>query len=302
MNNPINEVEVAVPNTPDKKIWDYAAETDEVFFPVSSTPVMDDNGQPTGYQRIKRTDTDVTLAIPKLSYTLTPYEKRVDTIRSIVKNSGLDLDGMTETIKTSHEGKKLFVGINLPAEKEVVAYHPNGDDSVNLSINLWDSYDGSCSFMVKAGVYRYKCSNHLLVGETVSSMTKRHIGAQLSYEEILEGTMISIDAWKMERDNFQKWNETPISEKDAYESLLEFTNKKTIQDDLFTKFRKEAGYGSGSVWDFVNTLTSWATHTKKDSEDSKEKSNNYLNSSKTRQLQVLEFRNSEQFDKLVTVQ
>ena len=133
-------------------------------------------------------------------------------------------------------------------------------------------------------------------------MTKRHIGAELSYEDILEGTMVAIDAWKMERHNFQKWNETPISEKDAYESLLAFTNKKTIQDDLFTQFRKESGYGSGSVWDFVNTLTSWATHTKKNSDDDNLLNNNHLNSSKTRQLAVLEFRNSEQFDKLVTVQ
>jgi hypothetical protein len=288
---PMDEWEEKVPEATN---YYYEAGTDEAFFPVASTPVLDEDGQPTGYQRIKRTDTDKTLAIPKMAYTLTPYEEKVDILRSVVKNSVIDTTDMTETIKTSHSGRKLFVGMDFPAEKQAVGYK---DDNVNLSINLWDSYDGSCSLIVKAGCYRYKCSNLMLIGETISGVNKRHTGEFVD-EEIFSGVCTAIDAWKTERDNFELWNDTPISEGDAYRSLLKFTDKQTTQDRLFAKFREESDYSNSSVWDFVNTLTHWATHTKarKGSED------NSLNSQKDRQLAVLKFRNSEQFEKLVTVQ
>jgi len=286
---------------PEATTYHYDAGTDDAFFPVSSTPVLDDNGEETGFQRIRRTDTDTTLAIPKLAYTLTPYEEKVDITRSVVREySDIDLTGMTETIKTSHNGKKLFFGMDFPAEKQVVAYSPSGDDSVNLSINLWDSYDGSCSLIVKAGCYRYKCSNFMLIGKTIAGITKRHTG-EFVEEEILEGVITAISAWQDERNNFKLWNDTPISEGDAYKSLLKFTDKQTTQDRLFAKFREESGYSDASVWDFMNTLTHWATHTKA-KKAKKGSPDNSLNSRKDRQLAVLSFRNSDQFESLLTVQ
>ena len=299
---PMGELDEKIPASPlQATTYDYDAGTDDAFFPVASTPVLDDDGQETGYQRIRRTDTDKTLAIPKMQYTLTPYEDKVDIMRSAVgEHSDIDLTGMTETIKTSHNGRKLFFGMDFPAEKQVVAYSPSGDDSVNLSINLWDSYDGSCSLIVKAGCYRYKCSNMMLIGKTIAGVNKRHTG-EFVEDEIFEGVVTAINAWRDERDNFELWNDTPISEGDAYKSLLKFTDKQTTQDRLFAKFREESGYSDASVWDFMNTLTHWATHTqakkaKKGSPD------NSLNSRKDRQLAVLSFRNSDQFESLLTVQ
>jgi hypothetical protein len=278
--------------TPESDTYSYDYGTDDAFFPVASTPVLDDDGQPTGYQRIKRTDTDKTLAIPKMATTLTPYEVKVDILKTAIRDSELNLTGMTETVKTSHGGRKLFVGLDIPAEKQ----HIGHDDNVNLSINLWDSYDGSCALIVKAGCYRYKCSNMMLIGETISGVHKKHVG-ELVEDEIFAGVVTAIESWKIERDNFELWNDTPISEGDAYKSLLKFTDKQTIQDRLFAEFRKESGYGAATVWDFVNTLTAWATHTKA----RKGTEGNSLNARKDRQLAVLKFRNSDQFKSLTTV-
>ena len=197
----MNEViELQSQDVPEDTTYMYDHQTDEAFFPVASTPVLDEDGQPTGYQRIKRTDTDKTLAIPKMVYTLIPYQKKVDILKETVRNSeSIDITDMTETIRTSHEGRRLFVGINLPAEHQRIGYK---DDGVNLSINLWDSYDRSCSLIVKAGCYRAKCSNGMLIGETISGIHKRHTGEfdeEKLREEIFAGTLTAIDAWKMER-------------------------------------------------------------------------------------------------------
>ena len=293
----MNEViELQSQDVPEDTTYMYDHQTDEAFFPVASTPVLDEDGQPTGYQRIKRTDTDKTVAIPKMVYTIIPYQKKVDILKETVRNSeSIDITDMTETIRTSHEGRRLFVGINLPAEHQRIGYK---DDGVNLSINLWDSYDRSCSLIVKAGCYRAKCSNGMLIGETISGIHKRHTGEfdeEKLREEIFAGTLTAIDAWKMERDNFELWNDTPISEGDAYKSLLKFTDKQTTQDRLFAQFREESDYSDATVWDFMNTLTSWATHTKA------RKKGNDLDSRKDRQLAVLAFRNSKQFENLLPV-
>ena len=116
----MNEViELQSQDVPEDTTYMYDHQTDEAFFPVASTPVLDEDGQPTGYQRIKRTDTDKTLAIPKMVYTLIPYQKKVDILKETVRNSeSIDITGMTETIRTYHEGGRLFVGINLPAEHQ----------------------------------------------------------------------------------------------------------------------------------------------------------------------------------------
>lgn len=288
MTNVENPSPAIVPVATNPNRWmDY--NENEVFFPIASIPVVDNSGEPTGYQRVHRQDTDKTLAIHKSKYTMTPYQDKVDILIDAVEGSTLDRDGMEMRLTTTHEGRKLFVGLDFPMEYE----HVGEDDGANLSINMWDSYDGSSANIIKAGCYRKKCKNGWLIGNTISGVHKRHIG-EFKPEEIYSGIVTAIESWRLERDNFRLWNETPIREGDAYRALVAFTDTQSLQDRLFTQFREETQYSQDStVWNLVNSLTSWATHTKSRTEA------NAAQARKERQLKVLDFQNSPAFAQLV---
>ncbi|MBT5871986.1 MAG: DUF932 domain-containing protein [Candidatus Latescibacteria bacterium] len=277
---------VPLPTTPSR--W-MDHDDQEVFFPVSSIPVIDATQEPTGYHRIHRQDTDKTLAVLKTKYTLTPYSTKIDILDDAIQDSSLDKEGMERRLVTTHEGRKLFCAYDFPTEYQSIS----DVDGANLSINMWDSYDGSTSLIVKAGCYRAKCSNGLLIGDTISGVHKRHMG-EFDPSEIIDGIMVAIETWHKHKTDLDRWARTSLKESDANIALRQFTDTQSLQDRLFALFRAEADYSStATVWNLVNALSYWATHTKSRTEG------NAAHTQKERQLKVLAFQNTDAFQDLM---
>ena len=267
---------------------------DKAFFPVASERIHDKIG-PTKFQRIHHEHTDETVAVVGKDYPLVPYQTKFQSMIDAVLDSGLDVEDMEAKVQTSHKGGRFFGGLKLPNECVEVG---NSDDKVALSFVMWDSYNRSSSTKINAGYFQYLCANEAYIGTKIANVNKPHRGAWGDAEvtEIFDGVLHAVEDWKRAKVDFARWSGNAVSERSVSAALTHFDDRNDNQDRIFRLFREESGFSSeGTLWHLVNALTSWATHTP---------GRNTVNKAANRadrHVKVMEFRNSEQFRNLETV-
>ena len=277
--------------------YDNMSGADTAFFPVEAERVIDKTG-PTNFQRIYHRDTDETVAMVGKDYPLVPYEIKFQHMIDAVLASNLNTADMEAKVQTSHKGGRFFGGLKLPNECTVVPSNTIQEDIVCLSIVMWESYNRSSSTKINAGYYQWLCANESYIGTKVANVNKPHRGewGEAETQEIFDGVLQGVEDWKRAKIDFARWSDTPVTEKSISSVLGSFDDRNDNQDRIFRLFREESGFSQeGTLWHFVNALTSWATHA-----PGRNTVNKAANRAE-RHIKVMEFRNSEEFGKLDTV-
>jgi hypothetical protein len=123
---------------------------------------------------IYRTDTGVELGVHGARYSNTEelsYRKMIDNQRLCIERSGLDINGLEETIRVSHYGAKCFVRHSLPA----VAFMTPDGDTATLSFLSVSSLDGSWPFIMSVGANQNACMNgQVFVSKAAMLYKSRH--------------------------------------------------------------------------------------------------------------------------------
>jgi Domain of unknown function (DUF932). len=101
----------------------------------------------------------------------------------------------------------------LRMRKESLTKHTDGVPEVIL-IN---GHDGSASYRLIAGYFRFVCCNGLMVGSHISSFTVRHtVGPQTSDEVLRAGEKTITEKFPAMMEQMEKWRKITLSDAAAY--------------------------------------------------------------------------------------
>ena len=230
---------------------------------------------------IYRTDTGAELGVHGHGYKITQHTSMIDTTRNMLERSGFSINNIEETIRTSHNGARMFVKYTLPE----YTYRTSDGDSASLSILALSSTDGTWPVMFSAAAIQYACTNlQVFVGGEIAVYKAKHTQ---SLDIELGGRIItkSLDMFHNQRDLWQQWSSRGCSDLQAFRHFAEALGcKKVLQqldegatqpllildemprrnnslEYMWSKYKGVYSKRLGSnYWAVYNAMTDWSTH------------------------------------------
>jgi hypothetical protein len=254
-------------------------------FDIATTPLTYATEErcdiPSSKSVIYRTDTGGELGVHGHGYKAVAPKHMIDVTRNIIERSGLSINRMEETIRTSHNGARTFVQYRLPEH----TYRTSDGDTASLSLLSISSFDGTWPFMISAAAIQSACTNlQVFVGGEVSVFKAKHTQSL----DIEQGGRIitkSLELFHNQRDLWQQWNDTECSDVQAFRSFAEAIKCKSALDLLYKGYTSPVDvlmdiprrnnsldylwhkYSSvyskrlgNNYWAVYNALTDWSTH------------------------------------------
>ena len=192
----------------------------------------------------------------------------------------LNTVGLTEQIRTSHDGARCFVQYNLPAH----TYQTGDGDTASLSLLSTSSFDGTWPFMISVAAVQSACTNlQVFVSGEVAIYKAKHTQS-LDIEHGANIIVKSLDVFNRERELWQQWQGQEVSDMTAFEFFADALNVNLNTDGL------DGGYSPADVihnlkrrnenlnyiwrvytavykkrlgsnyWAVYNAMTDWSTH------------------------------------------
>ena len=235
---------------------------------------------------IYRTDTGVELGVHGARYSNTEelsYRKMIDNQRLCIERSGLDINGLEETIRVSHYGAKCFVRHSLPA----VGFMTPDGDRATLSFLSVSSLDGSWPFIMSVGAKQNACMNGQIFVSKAAMLYKSRHTKNLDIDKGARVIHEATKVFEMEVDLWFQWAKETKTNMEAFLSfakaaqakfvfsyLKEFPNASIgelllqphiynnsaliyMWDKWSTHYSKVLG---NNKWGLYNTMTDWSTH------------------------------------------
>ena len=259
-------------------------------FDIGVAPLMynTEEGEAVHYQSSKsviyRTDTGAELGIHGHGYKPVAPKHMIDVTRNIIERSDLSINGMQETIRTSHDGSRTFVQYKLPEH----TYTTSDGDNASLSLLAISSFDGTWPFMISAAAIQSACTNlQVFVGGEVSVFKAKHTRS-LDIEQGGRVITKSLQMFHNERDLWQQWHGTDVTANQAFKFFAEALkckgalnlirdtdsipldpvavmysmprrnlNLEYIWKQYINVYSKRLGH---NYWAVYNALTDWSTH------------------------------------------
>jgi len=255
-------------------------------FDIATSPLVyfaDDDGTefPSSKAVIYRTDTGQELGVHGHGYKAVPPKHMIDTTRNIIERSDLSINGMQETIRSSHDGSRTFVQYRLPEH----TYQTGDGDTASLSLLAITSFDGTWPFMISAAAIQSACTNlQVFVGGEVAVYKAKHTQS-LDIEHGGRAITKAMDVFHKERDLWLQWIDTSVTDQAAFKffaealkcssalSLIEsgITQGDMVLSDMPRKsssleyiwnkyvqvYRKRLGT---NYWAVYNAMTDWSSH------------------------------------------
>jgi len=235
---------------------------------------------------IYRTDTGVELGIHGARYSNTEelsYRKMIDNQRLCIERSGLDINGLEETIRVSHHGAKCFVRHSLPA----VAFMTPDGDTATLSFLSVSSLDGSWPFIMSVGANQNACMNGQVFVSKAAMLYKSRHTKNLDIDKGARVIHEATKVFEMEVDLWFQWAKETKTDMEAFLSFAKAAQAKFV----FSYLKEFPNAGVGELltqphiynnsaltymfkawdthyskvlgknkWALYNTMTDWSTH------------------------------------------
>ncbi len=229
---------------------------------------------------IYRTDNAAELGVHGRGYKPVEPKKMIDNTRNILERSDLNTVGLTEQIRTSHDGARCFVQYNLPAH----TYQTGDGDTASLSLLSTSSFDGTWPFMISVAALQSACTNlQVFVSGEVAIYKAKHTQS-LDIEHGANIIVKSLDVFNKERELWQQWQGQEVSDMTAFEFFADALNVNLNTSGL------DGGYSPADVihnlkrrnenlnyiwrvytavykkrlgcnyWAVYNAMTDWSTH------------------------------------------
>ena len=230
---------------------------------------------------IYRTDTGAELGVHGHGYKPVAPKKMIDVTRNIIERSGLSVDGIQETIRTSHDGSRTFVQYKLPAH----TYNTPDGDTASLGLLAVSSFDGTWPFMISAAAIQQACTNlQVFVGGEVAVFRAKHT-RNLDIEVGSRVITKALDVFENQRELWSAWSAENMNDWMAFAGIvralkIESANKimksrmpvspEDVMGEMprtnpsleyiyaaWHKYKRRLG---ANRWAFYNAMTDWSTH------------------------------------------
>ena len=173
-----------------------------------------------------------------------------------MRSNNVDTTDMQVSMDMTANGGRLFYQAILPAYTRL-----DGDKATSLRIIMFDSYDGSCAFSIRGGLYKFVCANQAIIpfnGGEHSHIRARHtinIGNRIP--EIIDTVLGAIVDYEGQMERRVHWDDIHLEADQAYKLLKTMKVSKAVRDHIYQEFVQDLGWSMASLDD---VLTSWATH------------------------------------------
>ena len=230
---------------------------------------------------IYRTDTGAELGVHGHSYKPVAPKKMIDVTRNIIERSGLSVDRIQETIKTSHDGSRTFVQYKLPAH----TYNTPDGDTASLGLLAVSSFDGTWPFMISAAAIQQACTNlQVFVGGEVAVFRAKHT-RNLDIEVGSRVITKALDVFENQRELWSEWSAQPMTDSTAFQEIVEALKIASAQkiinsrppsspeaimgemprtnpslEYIYAAWHKYKRRLGANRWAFYNAMTDWSTH------------------------------------------
>ena len=230
---------------------------------------------------IYRTDTGAELGVHGHGYKPVAPKKMIDVTRNIIERSGLSVDGIQETIRTSHDGSRTFVQYKLPAH----TYNTPDGDTASLGLLAVSSFDGTWPFMISAAAIQQACTNlQVFVGGEVAVFRAKHT-RNLDIEVGSRVITKALDVFENQRELWSEWSAQPMSDNMAFQEIVQalkidsaqkiINNRPTAPVEsvmgemprtnpsleyIYAAWHKYKRRLGANRWAFYNAMTDWSTH------------------------------------------
>ena len=256
-------------------------------FNIATTPLMYDTGADrlniSKKKVIYRTDTGVELGVHGKNYKAVAPKHMIDTTRSILERSDLNLTNVTEDIATSHDGSRTFVRYNMPTHEYTT---PDGD-TATLQLLATTSFDSTFPFLISVGALQNACLNtQIFTDGTVCLFKSKHTQGL----DINHGASViskALDVFESERELWAKWNKTAVTAWEVFEIFARAVGWKSALahiasyrgvDTLYNHVASEVPVNKNfqylwaiykdnykkklgdNYWAVYNALTDWSSH------------------------------------------
>jgi len=256
---------------------DFDIETAHLYY------FIDDDGTQLSSSKsvIYRTDTGAELGVHGHSYKPVAPKKMIDVTRNIIERSGLNVEGIQETIRTSHDGSRTFVQYKLPAH----TYNTPDGDTASLGLLAVSSFDGTWPFMISAAAIQQACTNlQVFVGGEVAVFRAKHT-RNLDIEVGSRVITKALDVFENQRELWSEWSAENMNDWMVFTEIvkalkIESANKvmearmpvspEGVMGEMprsnpsleyiyaaWHKYKKRLG---ANRWAFYNAMTDWSTH------------------------------------------
>ncbi len=214
-------------------------------------------------------------------YTLVRNSELIDCSIPLIEDMGLEIQSVDENWSWTNK-RRMF--LSLVTNKE---FSPTDDESDkhNLTLNLYNSYDGSLTFGVDFGTYRQVCSNGMMAGTQIMSSRKKHY-VEFDPELVKAQLMQAVSKFDTLKDIMTCLQDTNITSQ-RLDDLFEQAAKRS----LVTASEKEVLVGTldqqTNGYAILNMFTWYLSHIAVGSYERKRKLNQYVFNSLTRGMKQL---------------
>ena len=232
------------------------------------------------HKAIVRNDNDYAIAVVGKNYNPVNHPDAFKTAENVIMLSDLDIEGITRDVGCSHNGARAYATYTLPNHR--VNLGREGDD-VALTISARNSFDGSWSFVVEVGGYRFICTNMQVFANNFAVHKSKHTRG-LNLQHVADKLSESVKFYDQETELWKEMVDTKIYNSEAMSILAHLAKAKTVESHLNAgKYTTEILYEPDVVrnktlsrlWDYwmhnsqtlgwtawalYNAMTEWATH------------------------------------------
>ena len=249
-------------------------------FDIAVAPLIYLDAYESSKNIIYRTDTAAELGVHGRGYKPVAPKKMIDNTRNILERSDLNTVGLTEQIRTSHDGARCFVQYNLPAH----TYETGDGDSASLSLLSTSSFDGTWPFMISVAAVQSACTNLQVFVSGEVAIYKAKNTQSLDIEHGANIIVKSLDVFNNERELWKAWQGTQVRDMEAFYFFADaldvklgsksFSHSYSPADLLHKLPRRNENlnyiwrmYDSiyrnrlgANWWAVYNAMTDWSTH------------------------------------------
>ena len=208
---------------------------------------------------IVRIDTGAVLGVVGDNYRIVRHQEVINSVSSILGDLGLEEKTRTICKQGSVLFSKFYSDKKYEGEIKV-------GDIVKFGIEVFNSYNGTLPVGIILIAERLKCTNGMVVPETLSKFTVRHSN-RLNLEVIKQRMKSILEGYPLILENYRQW-ETIKVEESRVQKFFEDNFGNRLQKNLFEIYIAEKE--GNSIWDLYNVLTYWNTHELKTKKNNQE--------------------------------
>jgi len=230
-----------------------------------------------------REDTNQLLSVVGTKYKPVNHVDAFKTAEEVIKLSDLDITGITRKTECSHDGARAFSIYTLPEHKVNLGRQ---NDDVALTISARNSFDGSWSFTVEVGGYRFICLNMQVFANNFAIHKSKHTSG-LNLQRVADKLSQAVKFYDQETELWQEMVDTKVEHDTAMSILAYLADAKTVDNhlkssdrsfyitdilyepdvvrnktlsSLWTRWLNNSKSLDTTAWALYNAMTEWATH------------------------------------------